>query len=88
MVAELDIPFWIKGRQANVEPAAQGTWRITGPNLPEAIIGVRMLDDLTWQAYLRDTSDGPDLTISGQSLPNAREAIAMAFELYREKVIY
>jgi hypothetical protein len=42
MTEQIDIPSWVKGRQANVEPIGQGLYRVTGPNLPEAIVGVRM----------------------------------------------
>ncbi len=88
MTEEIDIPSWVKGRQAKVEPVGQGLYRVTGPNLPEAVIAVRMTDDLQWQGFLRGTADGPDAAVSSSTQSNARDAFHAAFELYREKMIY
>jgi hypothetical protein len=85
---ELDIPSWVKGRQAKVEPVGQGTYRVTGPNLPEAIVGVRMTDDLRWQGFLRAKEDGPEIAAGTSTQDNARDALHAAFELYREHMIY
>jgi hypothetical protein len=81
----LDVPSWVKGRQAKVEEISTGTYRITGPNLAEGVAGVRMTDDLRWQAFVRDRPDGPDLAVSDPTVPTAREALAIAFELYRQQ---
>jgi hypothetical protein len=88
MAEEIDIPSWVKGRQANIEPAGQGMYRVTGPNLPEAVVGVRMTDDLHWQGFLRTTPDGTDLAVAKSTQSNARDAVFAAFELYREQMIY
>ena len=81
-----DLPFWFKQRQLKAEETATGTFKVTGPNAPEAVIGVRMTDDLHWQAFVRK-ADGTELAASAPTLPNAREALGAAFELYRETVV-
>lgn len=83
----LDLPFWFKQRQAKAEEIAPGNFRITGPNLPEAVIGVRRGDDQRWQSFLREKADGPEVAVSLPTFPTAREALAVAFELYREKYV-
>jgi hypothetical protein len=88
MAEELDVPSWVKGRQATVEPVGQGMHRVTGPNLPEGIVGARMTDNLRWQGYLRATVDGPDVAVATSAQTNARDALFVAFELYREHMIY
>jgi hypothetical protein len=55
--------------------------------LPEAVIGVRLTDELRWQSFLREKADGPEVAVSLPTYPNAREALATAFELYREKYV-
>jgi hypothetical protein len=88
MTEVLDIPAWVKQRQAKVEPLGQGIYRVTGPNLPEAIVGVRMKDDLRWQGYLKAKEDGPEIAAGASTQSNARDALFAAFELYREHMIY
>ena len=88
MTEELDVPSWVKQRQAKVEPVGEGAYRVTGPNLPEAVVGVRQTDDRRWQAYLRAKEDGPELAVATSTQPNARDALYVAFELYREHMIY
>jgi hypothetical protein len=88
MPEEIDIPSWVKGRQAKVEPVGQGAYRVTGPNLPDAIVGVRMTDDLRWQGFLRVNQDGPEVAAGASTQPTARDALFGAFELYREHMIY
>jgi hypothetical protein len=83
----LDVPFWIKQRQAQVEDLGGGQWKITGPNLPDAVIGVRMGDNLSWQAYVRAAPDGDALESTDFELPTARDALAAAFELYRGRFV-
>jgi hypothetical protein len=87
MAEELDIPSWVKGRQAKVEPLGQGAYNVTGPNLPGAIVGVRMTEDLRWQGFLKAAADGPD-TSAAPPVDNAHDALFAAFELYREHIIY
>jgi hypothetical protein len=87
MAEELDIPSWVKGRQAKVESLGQGAYKVTGPNLPNAVVGVRMTEDLRWQGFLKDTADGVD-TATAPPLDNAHDALFASFELYRERMIY
>jgi hypothetical protein len=88
MAEDLDIPSWVKGRQAKVAPIGPAAYRVTGPNLPEAIVGARMTDNLQWQAFLKTKEDGPDLDAANSTQSTARDALYAAFELYREQVIY
>jgi hypothetical protein len=83
----LDLPYWFKQRQAKSQDLGQGQWKITGPNLPEAVIGVRMLENLKWQAYVRSAVDSPEIAQSDPDLPTARDAVAGAFELYRDRFV-
>jgi len=83
----LDLRFWFKQRQARAEPAGPGVWKLSGPNLPEAAITVRMSDDLAWQAALLEGVGGPELAISLPTIPTAREALQVAFELYRQRFV-
>ena len=83
----LDLPFWFKQRQAKAEAIAPGTFKLSGPNLPEAVISVRMTDDLTWQATLLEKVGGPELAVSLPTIPTAREALQAAFELYRQRFV-
>jgi hypothetical protein len=88
MTEQIDIPSWVKGRHATVEPVGQGQYRVTGPNLPEAIVGARMTDNLRWQGFLRTAADGPEIAVATSTQSNARDALFAAFELYREHMIY
>jgi hypothetical protein len=83
----LDTPHWFKQRQARAEEIAHGAFRLSGPNLPTAVIGVRMTDDLAWQASLRDSADGPGIAESLPNIPTARDALQIAFELYRQRYV-
>ena len=88
MAEEIDIPSWVKGRQATVEPAGSGIYKVTGPNLPDAFVGMRMTDDLRWQGFLRMAADGPDIAVAGSTQTSAGTRLFAAFELYREQMIY
>jgi len=83
----LDLPFWFKQRQAKAQDLGNGIWKVTGPNLPEAVIGIRMAENLRWGAYVRTAADGPDLLPSEPTLETGRDALAAAFELYREHFV-
>ncbi len=87
MTMTLDVPFWIKQRQAQVEELGGGQWKISGPNLTDAVIGVRMGDNLFWQAYVRAAPDGSELESTEYEFPTARDALAAAFELYRARFV-
>lgn len=83
---KLDPPFWFRQRQAKAEAVTQGSYKLTGPNLPEAIVGVRVGDDLRWRGILKSRSDGPDLAET-PGFRTATEAMSAAFDLYREYVV-
>jgi hypothetical protein len=83
----LDLPYWFKQRQARIEDLGQGRWKINGPNLPDAIIGVRMNEQISWEAYLQQTAEGPEVATSEATLHTARDAVAAAFELYRQHAV-
>jgi hypothetical protein len=85
---EPDVPFWVKGRQATVEPVGQDMYRVSGPNLPEAIVGVRTTDDGCWRGYIRANADGRDIAVMPTTNDNSHDALFAAFELYREHMIY
>ena len=46
----IDVPYWLKQRQAHADEAGPGLWKISGPNLADAVVGVRMAANLRWQA--------------------------------------
>jgi hypothetical protein len=85
---ELDIPSWVKGRQAKVEPVGPDAYRVSGPNLPEAVVGVRRDEGGGWRGYLRASADGPDVAVMTKASDHPRDALFAAFELYREHMIY
>ncbi|MFO0810055.1 MAG: hypothetical protein U0746_15650 [Gemmataceae bacterium] len=79
----LEPPTWCKGRQAKIEELAKATYRVTGPNLPDAVVSARITDELGWQAVLKAKADGPELATSTPVYDTPRDALAAAFELYR-----
>jgi hypothetical protein len=83
----LDTPQWFKQRQAKAEELSTGCYKVSGPNLPEAVVAVRIGDDLRWQAVLRATPGGPDLDATTYTFDNPRDALSAAFELYRNHMI-
>jgi hypothetical protein len=80
-------PFWFKQRQGNAGPAGENTYRVTGPNLREAFIGVRRADDGRWAAVLRYTADGPAVAATEPVIDTEYEAWEAAFEIYRTHVV-
>jgi hypothetical protein len=82
----LDLPFWFRQRQAKAEELAQGSYKITGPNLPEGVVSIRIGDDLNWRGLLQAKAGGPEVAATGD-YPTAKEALAAAFELYRVHMI-
>ena len=82
-----DLPTWCKQRQVKTEEVAPAAYRVTGPNLPEAVVEARIADELTWQAVLKAKPDGPDLEASSATYDNPRDALMAAFELYRTRYV-
>ena len=77
-------PFWFKQRQCKAEPAGD-LWKVSGPNLVEAYLGVAPGEGGAWKATLRAAADGPVLVESEHA--SAKEAWEAAFEMYRTRVI-
>jgi hypothetical protein len=46
-----------------------------------------MNEDLQWQAFFKRSVDGPEAAATEPELPSAREAVAAAFELYRQYAV-
>jgi hypothetical protein len=80
-------PFWFHQRQGKMEPAGTDTYRLTGPNLAEAFIGIQAADSGQWRPVFRQASDGPDLAEGAPARSTPREAWEAAFELYRIHVV-
>ncbi len=80
------MPSWFKYRQGKAEEAGEKTYRLYGPNLPDAFVGLRQTDDGRWQGFLKDTADGEDVSVTDphDSEYNAWE---VTFEMYRQAVI-
>ncbi len=83
---KLDLPFWFRQRQAKADELAQGSYRITGPNLPEGVVSIRIGDDLLWRGVLQAKADGPEVAVTA-GYPVAKEAMTAAFDLYRVHMI-
>lgn len=84
----LDLPFWVRQRQAKVEEIDSGTYQVTGPNLNPGVVVVRKAENLQWQAAVKADPAGPDIAVTDPIFPNSREAVAAAFELYRTEMIF
>jgi len=82
-----DPPQWMRQRQVRTDELATGQFKATGPNLPEAVFGVRVGESLRWQAYLKNAADGPDVAATAEEFPSAAEALDAAFELYRTHIV-
>ena len=82
----LDPPFWFRQRQAKAEEIQQGSYKVSGPNLPEAVVSIRMGDDLRWHGFLQAKRDGPEMATT-TAFQTAKEALSAAFDLYRTNMI-
>ena len=69
------------------EPVGPETYRLTGPNLQEALVSVRKADNGKYQGVVRLSADGPDLAVTEPVFDNLFEAWEATFELYRQKII-
>ena len=86
-MSSLVTPYWFKQRQSKVEPAGENCYRLTGPNLGEALISIRRLENGQWQTVLRYQVDGPEVAVT-EGIANPYDAWEAAFELYRNHVIF
>jgi hypothetical protein len=80
-------PFWFKQRQGKAEPAGEDLYRLTGPNLGPAFVGIRKGADGRWAGFVRMAADGPDVEATQPIYPTDTEAWYAAFELYRRHII-
>ena len=83
---KLDLPYWFRQRQAKADELAQGSYKISGPNLPEGVVSIRIGDDMLWRGILQARADGPKVAVT-EGYPVAKEAITAAFDLYRVHMI-
>lgn len=81
------VPFWFKQRQGKMEPAGEQTFRLSGPNLPAAILGLRKAGNGKLQGFLRENADGPDTAVTDPKFTSDYEAWEVAFEMYRQRMI-
>jgi hypothetical protein len=77
------VPTWFKQRQGKAEEAGENRYRLTGPNLREAYIGIRRGENGHWAAVMQKTADGPDVAATERMIDSPYEAWQEAFELYR-----
>jgi hypothetical protein len=80
-------PFWFRQRQGKMEAAGADLYRLTAPNLGEAFIGIRKIDEGRWRPVFRLQSDGPDLDAPAIDLETPQEAWEAAFEVYRRRMV-
>jgi hypothetical protein len=83
----LTVPTWFKQRQATAEPAGDHQYRLFGPNLTVAFVGIRQADTGKWLAFLRTAADGPDADVTEPRFDTVFDAWDAAFELYRTRVV-
>jgi hypothetical protein len=83
----LTVPSWFKGRQGTAEEAGPDTYKLTAPNVREALITIRRADNGRYAAAVRYAADGPEVASSTPSLETPQEAWEQAFELYRTLLI-
>jgi hypothetical protein len=83
----LILPSWFKQRQGTAEAAGDNLYRLTGPNLAPAFLGIRQVEGGKWQAFLRLAENGPDAAVSEAHFDTIPDAWEAAFELYRINVI-
>ena len=82
------LPFWFKQRQCKAEPAGNDNLlKVTGPNLGEAYVGIRLDDNQRWCGLLRLAPAGPDVAVTEPEIDTPQDAWEAAFELYRTHVI-
>jgi hypothetical protein len=83
----LIVPSWFKQRQCTAEPAGENLYRLTGPNLAPAFLGIRQAEAGKWLAFLRLAETGPDAAATEARFDTPSDAWEAAFELYRLAVI-
>ena len=86
-MSAVTVPFWFKQRQAKAEEAGDHVVRVTGPNLAEGCIGIRKGEEGLWQAFLRQSADGPNLEATDAVFDKPESAWEAAFEIYRRRMV-
>lgn len=81
------VPSWFKYRQGKTEPVSDNLLRLTGPNLPPVVLGLRRAENGKLQGFLRSEADGPDVAVTDPKFDREYEAWEVAFEMYRQQVI-
>lgn len=76
-------PFWFKQRQGKAEEAGPSLYKISGPNMKEAFLGIRAGSNGRWHAFVRRLADGPELASAANGSETLYEAWDVAFEIYR-----
>ena len=80
-------PFWFKQRQARAEEAGPNLVRVSGPNVKEAVLGIRQGEGGLWSAFLRLTADGAEIGATPAEIDTAYAAWEAAFEIYRKQMV-
>ncbi|HLJ96987.1 MAG TPA: hypothetical protein VKU02_27735 [Gemmataceae bacterium] len=80
-------PFWFRQRQGKAEPAGPDTYRLTAPNLGEALISIQQTTNGRWLPVLKRTAEGPNLVEAGDDFATPQEAWDAAFEWYRVHIV-
>jgi hypothetical protein len=84
---EPTVPFWFRQRQGKMEPAGPDTFKLTAPNIAEALITIRQTGNGRWRSALQLQSEGPVVEAAPVDLESASEAWEAAFELYRRRMV-
>ena len=80
-------PFWFRMRQGKMEPAGPDSYRLTAPNLAEALISIRQTANGHWQPVMRSQCEEPEMAAPAAELESPQDAWEAAFELYRERLV-
>lgn len=80
-------PFWFWQRQGHADEAGENLYRLHGPNLHEAFIGIRRGDNGNWSTFVRTEASGVDVASSEAIYDRELDAWYAAFELYRREFI-
>jgi len=81
------VPSWFKGRQGKAEEVRPGLVKLAAPNLREWFVGIRRLDNGSWQVFVRSEPDSVDAAAVEVDPMPVQEAWDAAFEVYRNHVI-
>jgi hypothetical protein len=77
------LPYWFKQRQGKTEPAANGVFKLTAPQLEPAWITIRQAQNGLWSGHLLADASGPDISSTPPLYDTIYDAWNAAFELQR-----